>query len=108
MKQFTRGKNILSLFLDFLSLYQNPIQGNCHFCRGTCSPGRTSSYGTTFIHLSYRSVAEIPKIEMLSMYEMLVLKIDHAILKIDSCQTTQLSEYISKDGRVTAQIDRDY
>ena len=83
MKQFTRGKNILSLFLDFLSLYQNPIQGNCHFCRGTCSPGRASSYGTTFIHLSYRSVAEIPKIEILSMYEMLVLKIDHAILKID-------------------------
>ena len=45
---------------------------------------------------------------MLSVYEMLVLKIDYAILKIDSCQTTQLSEYISKDGRVTAQIDRDY
>ena len=33
--------------------------------------------------LNYRSVAEIPKIEMLSIYEMLVLKIDHAILKID-------------------------
>ena len=33
--------------------------------------------------LNYRSVAEIPKIKMLSIYEMLVLKIDHAILKID-------------------------
>ena len=43
---------------------------------------------------------------MLSVYEMLVLKIDHAILKIDSCQTTQLSQSISTDGRVTAQIDR--
>ena len=32
---------------------------------------------------NYRSVAEIPKIEMLSIYEMLVLKIDHAIVKID-------------------------
>ena len=76
------------------------------FVGSTCSPGRASSYGTTFIHLSYRSVAEIPKIEILSMYEMLVLKIDHAILKIDSCQTTQLSQSISKDGRVTAQIHR--
>ena len=45
---------------------------------------------------------------MLSIYDVLVLKIDHAILKIDSCQTTQLSQSISKDGRVTAQIDRDY
>jgi len=33
--------------------------------------------------LKYRSVAKIPKIEMLSIYEMLVLKIDHAIVKID-------------------------
>ena len=53
------------------------------FVGSTCSPGRASSYGTTFINLNYRSVAEIPKIEMLSIYEMLVLKIDYAILKID-------------------------
>ena len=52
--------------------------------------------------LKYRSVAEIPKIEMLSIYEMLVLKIDHSILKIDL--NIQLTQSISKDGRVTAQI----
>ena len=45
---------------------------------------------------------------MLSVYEMLVLKIDHAILKIDYCLNTQLRQSVSKDGRVTAQIDRDY
>ena len=53
------------------------------FVGSTCSPGRASSYGTTFIHLNYRSVAEIPKIEMLSISGILVLKIDYAILKID-------------------------
>ena len=55
----------------------------------------------TTITIWIRSVAKILKKE-----EMPVLKIDHAILKIDSCQTTQLSQSISKDGRVTAQIDR--
>ena len=56
----------------------------------------------------YDLLQKFSKKEMLSVYEMLVLKIDHAILKIDSCQTTQLSQSISKDGRVTAQIDRGY
>ena len=78
-----KGKKHFESIFRFPQLYQNPIQGNCHFYRGTCSPGRASSYGTTFINLNYRSVAEIPKREMLSIYEILVLKIDHAILKID-------------------------
>ena len=56
----------------------------------------------------YDLLQKFSKKEMLSIYDMLVLKIDHAILKIDSCQTTQLTQSISKDGRVTAQIDRDY
>ena len=53
------------------------------FVGSTFSPHRASSYGPHSTILNDRSVAEIPKIEMLSIYEMLVLKIDHAILKID-------------------------
>ena len=56
----------------------------------------------------YDLLQKFSKKKMLSIYEMLVIKIDHAMLKIDSCQTTQLSQSISKDGRVTAQIDRGY
>ena len=72
-------------------------------------PSRASSYYMLLqSQFQYDLLQKFSKKEMLSVYEMLVLKIDHAILKIDSCQTTQLSQSISKDGRVTAQIDRGY
>ena len=50
------------------------------FVGSTCSPVALAHMVLRSSILNYRSVAKIPKIKMLSIYEMLVLKIDHAIV----------------------------